>query len=46
MAEEQVREALHNCTYDIMVVENSQAIAMGRMIGDGLHHYEITIWNR
>lgn len=37
-AEEQVRADLHNSTYDIKVVENSQTIAMGRLIGDGLYY--------
>lgn len=42
-AEEQVRAALQNSTYDIKVVENSQTIAMGRLIGDGLYYLIVDV---
>lgn len=42
-SEKQVREGLHNSVYDIIVVENSQTIAMGRLIGDGLYYLIVDV---
>ena len=36
-AEEQVSKSIKNSIYDIVVEDNGQAIAMGRLIGDGIY---------
>lgn len=37
LAEEQVSKSIKNSIYDIVVEDNGQAIAMGRLIGDGIY---------
>lgn len=37
-AEEQVSKSIKNSIYDIVVEDNGQAIAMGRLIGDGIYY--------
>ena len=37
LAEEQVSKSIKNSIYDIVVEDNGQAIAMGRVIGDGIY---------
>ena len=38
LAEEQVSKSIKNSIYDIVVEDNGQAIAMGRLIGDGIYY--------
>ena len=42
-AEKQVSKSLGNSLYDITVVDNGQAIAMGRMIGDGIYYLVVDV---
>lgn len=37
-AEEQVSKSIKNSIYDIVVEDNGQTIAMGRLIGDGIYY--------
>lgn len=37
-AEVQVSKAIENSIYDIVVSDNGQTIAMGRLIGDGIYY--------
>lgn len=37
-AEEQVSKSIENSIYDIVVKDNGQTIAMGRLIGDGIYY--------
>lgn len=37
LAEEQVSKSIKNSIYDIVVEDNGQTIAMGRLIGDGIY---------
>lgn len=37
-AEEQVSKSIKNSSYDIVVEDNGQTIAMGRLIGDGIYY--------
>lgn len=37
LAEEQVSKSIKNSIYDIVVEDNGQAIAMGRLIGGGIY---------
>lgn len=39
----QVKEAVQNNLYTITVVEENQAIAMGRLIGDGMYYLVVDI---
>lgn len=36
-SKEQTQAALSNCLYTVAVFENSQAVGMGRLIGDGMY---------
>ena len=38
LAEEQVSKSIKNSIYDIVVEDNGQTIAMGRLIGDGIYY--------
>lgn len=42
-SKEQASASINNSTYDITVVENDKAIAMGRLIGDGLYYLIVDI---
>ena len=37
-AEEQVSKSIENSIYDIIVKDDGQTIAMGRLIGDGIYY--------
>jgi len=37
-AEEQIRKCICNSLYTIVVEDNNQAVAMGRLIGDGMYY--------
>lgn len=38
VAEDQVSKSIDNSIYDIVVEDNGQTIAMGRLIGDGIYY--------
>ena len=42
-AEEQVSKSIENSIYDIVVKDNGQTIAMGRLIGDGMYYLLVDI---
>ena len=42
-AEEQVSASINNSIYAIKVVENDNAVAMGRLIGDGIYYLLVDV---
>ena len=42
-SETQARKAIENSIYSITVRENNQAIAMGRLIGDGMYYMVVDV---